>query len=1399
MNTAQITSLTLICTTALAPCSLIWDGGGDNYSVFQEANWTDDSGVAGTDPPADTLNGATPVLYDCLIDGDINVGGGGGAGNHFDLGEGTSLTLNGGTSWLSATGYGIRGTSGGATESLLISTSGTIRTTLLADLQVTLASGTLELSESDNPLPAATVDFSPGSTGMLHLTAETTTDTLAEHLAKITIDGAAAVVGGNVTVASDGSNGTWIGLFSGNADSDLDGLSDDYEVNTSLSNPYQRDSDGDGTPDGLEIEQSLDPNNPEEFLDRPNIIFFIVDDLGYGDLGCFWQDQKSGTQKFDTPGIDTMAAEGAKLTHHYIAASVCAPSRASIMQGRHQGHADVRDNQFDKALANNHTISSVMQRAGYRTIHVGKSGIAGGEGSTDLTGDGSKNLGAHPLDRGFDEFFGYLFHGDGHEHYPQNGGTGKTAHIYNGYQQITNASSDLYTTDAWTAYAKNAITTEAQDGDNQPFFLYLAYDTPHFKMSRPMVEYPAGGGLTGGIQWTTDTDPDGNVKYASTCAGTSPVDDDNADDLGWEHPSVDPSWPLSNRKHVGMIRRIDSSIADILQLLKDLEIDDNTLCVFTSDNGPHNEGNDPRYFESFADMEGIKRDMWEAGIRVPTIIRWPGQIPDATGDEANIAEIDYPMAAWDWMPTFAEIAQVPAPAWCDGVSILPELTGTGTQRDKGYLYFEYQHTGSTPNWSVFPNHRGENHGEMQCLRIGDFMGVRTGISTADDDFQIYDVTNDPAQGTDLAPLMSTLQQEMKDLALQARRPGGGVSRPYDSDHVPAVTADVEAGLEFASYEGIWTYVPEFRDLTPASTGTVDGIDLSVRSRDDNVGLLFTGYILAPSAGTYTFYLASDSGSDLFIHDAHVIDDDFAHSGAEVSGSINLESGLHPVRIYYRHGIGSHALDLSWSGPGITREPVPDSSLRRDGVPGPVPIALADSATTHGEAVDIDVLANDSDDGLPDPPAALSIVSVGSPAAGTASAIGGLIRYTPDSGFYGTDSFSYTITDGDSFASAQVSVNVSYQADDLWIPLNECAGSSVYDAGGILLGSMSGFDDSDASRIGGMHGMAVAFDGTDDQVSLDGMPSGMLPVGDSPRTMMCWLRIQPGVANENQTMFGYGENTSGQRVSFRTSAGASNPANQKPRLEVQNGYIVGNTILDDGNWHHLAIVIDDFNGDGSVNVAETKIYVDGQIDSNPSDNADPLIDAGSSSSQVINTAANSTPVLGGSNHSANYNFAGDLDEFRVFPSALTTADIQALYSAANESSAAWHRRYLGTAAVDWSADLDEDGISRLGEYAFGGNPQINDAVQLQPSSHFNATTGRLETTFRRRSDGSHLLVYDVEQSRDLADWSTLSASEIGGSAVTLSAGECLEQVTFESDATSAEEPRQFLRVKVNFAP
>jgi hypothetical protein len=234
---------------------------------------------------------------------------------------------------------------------------------------------------------------------------------------------------------------------------------------------------------------------------------------------------------------------------------------------------------------------------------------------------------------------------------------------------------------------------------------------------------------------------------------------------------------------------------------------------------------------------------------------------------------------------------------------------------------------------------------------------------------------------------------------------------------------VVPGVEWKSFidaNTSWQWVPEFRDLAATASGTSGAPGLAIRPADDHFGLLFTGYIRISTAGSYIFYLDSDTGADFFLHDGHLIADDFNHAGSVSSAAVNLSAGLHPFRLYYRHTTGTRTLSLDWSGPGISRQAVPSSAFFIEGIlpPGP-PTANDDSATTSiGTSVLIDVLANDFDDGTPSP---LAIQSVGAPSTGLAVIESGKIRYTPPAGFTGTATFTYTITDGDATDSATVTV------------------------------------------------------------------------------------------------------------------------------------------------------------------------------------------------------------------------------------------------------------------------------------------------------------------------------------------------------------------------------------------
>jgi len=669
---------------------------------------------------------------------------------------------------------------------------------------------------------------------------------------------------------------------------------------------------------------------------KPNIIYILTDDLGWGDLGVLFQNSRQaandrGKPWHLTPNLDRFAAEGVQLPAHYCAAPVCAPSRASILLGVSQGHANVRDNQFDKALENNHTLAAVLKQAGYATAAIGKWGLQGfgpGENSPAAWP-------AYPTKRGFDYFFGYARHADGHEHYPKEGPYQGPKQVWDGTNNITSELDKCYTADLWTARAKQWIIDHEHSNAGHPFFMYLAYDTPHATDELPTQAYPAGGGLRGGLQWL------GNPGQMINTA-TGKID-------SWEYPEYanatydddhnpatpEVPWPNVYKRYATDVRRIDDAVADIKQLLIDLKIDNDTLVIFSSDNGPSIESYLPKqplradFFDSFGIFDGIKRDCLEGGVRVPTLARWPGHIPAGK-------VVTQPSISYDWMRTFADVAGVPAPARADGVSLLPEMTGQGTQQDRGYLYVEYFNDGRTPSYVDFtPGNRGRVRNQMQAIRIGDYVGLRYNIKSQADPFQIFEVTIDPKESANIAPVMGNLQQQMKTLSLQVRRPDAEATRPYDNELIPASPqVTVVPGIEWKAYEGAYPWVPDFETLTPVAHGTADGIDLRKRTRDNDIGLFFSGYLNVPQSGRYIFYLSADAGALLRIHDATVIDADFGYiPGTEARGSILLEAGLHPFRLYYAHGHhGKPSLTFSWSEPGVIKNPIPTNSFVRQSGP-----------------------------------------------------------------------------------------------------------------------------------------------------------------------------------------------------------------------------------------------------------------------------------------------------------------------------------------------------------------------------------------------------------------------------------------------------------------------------------
>ncbi len=663
-------------------------------------------------------------------------------------------------------------------------------------------------------------------------------------------------------------------------------------------------------------------NGNKDYSDTPvtnngaNIIFIYLDDLGYGDLGKFWQNEKLGAKRFATPNIDKIADEGAMLTHHYAAAPVCAPARSSLLEGLHQGHSSVRDNQFDVAIKEGLTMAEMLRKAGYRTMHVGKAGVAG---PRNLQKDPFKDpqmLEAHPLKRGFDQFYGYLYHNQGHVHYPENGTTVKKSYFTDGYDIILKGTEKTYTTDVFTAKTKQWIATHERTRPDQPFFLYLAYDVPHSSLDVPTQAYPKGKGLKGGLQWTCETSA---TPWVNTASGTKD---------SFIHPDyASTNWTETEKRHATMIRRVDNAVDDIIATLKDLNIDDKTLIVFSSDNGPHNENSggdyrqDPQSFESYANFNGIKRDLWEGGIRMPTLCRFPGVIPAHS-------TVTFPSGQWDWMATFSEVAQVVVPAYTDGVSLMPALMqNNSAQIDKGYTYHEYSVNGSTPSYSDFETSKqGRKRGQMQVIRMGDYKGVRYDIKDhSTSPFEIYNVVTDERESENLAASMPLLQQQMLDKVLQIRKKGS-VSRPYDSELIPSstVTASVN-GLHKSVLSGKHDWVPNFKYITPKNTSEVSEINMDANGLASEFGLFYTGFINIPQDGAYTFYLESAAKSHVMLHDIHLLDNDYNHTTGELSEQVYLKSGLHPIRISYQQNDEvTPALSLKLKGPGITKAAIPNS-------------------------------------------------------------------------------------------------------------------------------------------------------------------------------------------------------------------------------------------------------------------------------------------------------------------------------------------------------------------------------------------------------------------------------------------------------------------------------------------
>lgn len=642
-------------------------------------------------------------------------------------------------------------------------------------------------------------------------------------------------------------------------------------------------------------------DSSEEPSSPPNILFILTDDQGWGDLGSFFQNQRAeeGRPAIQTPHLDKMAEEGVRLTHHYCNAPVCAPSRASFLLGVHQGHSNVRDNQFDKRLEDNYTIGRVLQAAGYRTVVVGKWGLQG-DGQWSEDGD---SWPGHPLNRGFDEFYGYMRHRDGHEHYPVEGPYRGPKEVYHNREEISAGLDKCYTGDLWTAFAKKWITEHQEKEKERPFFMFLSYDTPHATIELPTQAYPSGGGLEGGVQWTGQPGHMINTASGEIDSWVHPDYAGNTWDDDGDPATAAVPWPDTYKRFATVIRRIDDQAGDLRRLLHDLGIEDNTLVVFTTDNGPSEESYlpeeyavfTPEFFRSYGPFDGIKRDVWEGGVRVPAIVTWPEKFPAGDVNET-------PVMMSDWLATFAEVAGLQAPERSDGESLFSILSENQAARHP--VYVEYFQGGRTPGYGDFDAAKqSERRGQMQMIRLGDLLGIRYDIQSHEDDFRIYDVTEDPGQRHELYKTgqYEDLQKTMKETVLRLRMPDSTAPRPYDEELIPAVreaTGLRERGLWRSEFDVQTPWIPSTDRLIPVKRGTM-AVPYSPVSSENNL-VEYSGFIEAPEAGLYHFKIHTPDQAIVRIHEALVIDHDYnSGGGTEKTGRVYLEQGLHSIRIFLK--------------------------------------------------------------------------------------------------------------------------------------------------------------------------------------------------------------------------------------------------------------------------------------------------------------------------------------------------------------------------------------------------------------------------------------------------------------------------------------------------------------------
>jgi arylsulfatase A-like enzyme len=689
--------LAFLATLALAPLAgaagnLLWNGAGDGVSLFQETNWLDQG--TGIAPPAGAVDPNVAVNRVLIINSGTP-GGPNGASGNLDLGTSGSLTMSGGTLRFAA-GQSLRNSGAGDVSGhpTAAISGGTVIADAVVDVAVTLSgSATLNLNNASTPITAtATVNLTSSAATLRFY--NRTVANIASSLGSILVNGSPAVAGSNPSTAEPGDNVVITADGNGCIVQMISSAPGLCFVNGACSVTTSTSCTG-AFVDGV-------TTCPPPRSGPPNILYIMVDDAGLGDLAPF-----NPSPVLSTPNIAALAAGGMKFTNAYSGGAVCTPSRCSLMTSKHQGHARVRGNTGGISIsANDVTLPMVLKNAGYATGGFGKWGL-GGPGSPGV-----------PENHGFDTYFGHYHQIHAHSHY--------TDTMFASSQPVTMTANVGYTepsiglVDPSHSHTQFEVVSRIkkfmgqQVAAGKPFFAYGTWNLPHSNSTIPSNDpaYP---------------------QYASQA-----------------------TWVAESKIQAAMISIIDRNIGEVMQTLRDLGIENNTLFIFCSDNGGETgtvHGAWPRNLN----LRGLKGVLYEGGIRTPVIASWPGHI--AAGTTSNLMTCFI-----DLMPTFADLAGVTQflPPDIDGISFLPTLTGQGTQQPHSFLYWEDQDVADYTQMTYVAN-------TEQAVRLGgtSWKGYRPSFTAP---IQLYNLTTDPSETTDVSASNPAIVAQISAIMAQQHTP-----------------------------------------------------------------------------------------------------------------------------------------------------------------------------------------------------------------------------------------------------------------------------------------------------------------------------------------------------------------------------------------------------------------------------------------------------------------------------------------------------------------------------------------------------------------------------------------------------------------------------------------------------